>query len=198
MATDLAIPLMAEGGWPALTLRNVARAANVTPQAIAAWSPSVTAMRTAIADRYGRRWIGMRGSEARYRMYGARWDAEKRGTQVGLEQVGMVLLPQTWREKLFDGVWLSVAEAGRWDETISKGVAAVQEAERELVVDLVTDVAIGPGGSDPEQAERDADRVLALVRGLRVALTVRSDAMSDAMSDERAAEVLRTSLSGGA
>ena len=29
MATDLAIPLLAEGGWSAVTLRTVARAANV-------------------------------------------------------------------------------------------------------------------------------------------------------------------------
>src|SRR5690349_5746113 len=64
LATNVAIPLVAEGGWGALTLRSMASAANVTPQAIAAWFPSATAMRVAIAGRYGQRWIRHRGRMA--------------------------------------------------------------------------------------------------------------------------------------
>ena len=131
LATDLAIPLVAEGGWQAVTLRSVARAANVTPQAIAARFPSVAVMRVAIAERYGRRWMGERRAVAHRRML----------------------------EETFDGVWLTVVEAGRWDEAIGASVAAVQEDERDLVAELL---------DDPED-EGDVDLVLTLVRGLRAA-----------------------------
>ena len=188
MATDLAIPLLAEGGWSAVTLRNIATSANVTPQAIAAWFPSVTVMRVAIAERYGQRWIRERGAVARRRML----LSELAGTDVPAHarpaQVALALLPETWLERVFDGVWLTVAEAGRWDDVIRSSVAAVEEAER----DLVTDMLVQAGATDRAQTERDVDLVLALVRGLRVALVL----TSDRMSVERASELLRAALSG--
>ena len=56
-------------------------------------------------------------------------------------------------------MWLTVVEAGRWDEAIGASVAAVQEDERDLVAELL---------DDPED-EGDVDLVLTLVRGLRAA-----------------------------
>jgi AcrR family transcriptional regulator len=149
LATDLAIGIVAEGGWPALTLRNVASAANLTPQAIAAWFPSVGAMRIAVASVYGRRWI----SQLRYRsLTRARRSNE---SPLDLTALTAALLPQTWLEEVFDGVWLSVVEAGRWDEAIGRTVASVQQDE----LDIVLDLADGSG--------HDAETALALLRGLR-------------------------------
>lgn len=160
LATDLAIPLLAEGGWQAVTLRSVARAANVTPQAIAAWFPSVAVMRVAIAECYGRRWMSERRAVAHRRMLKATADAEDVPlVEPQLRKVAIALLPGTWLEETFDGVWLTVVEAGRWDEAIGASVAAVQEDERDLVTELL---------DDPED-EGDVDLVLTLVRGLRAA-----------------------------
>jgi AcrR family transcriptional regulator len=151
LATDLVIPLVAEGGWSALTLRNVAQAANVTPQAIAAWFPSVQAMRVAVAARYGDRWIRHVDYRARTRTRQARHDGELRGPS----ELAAALLPQSWLEEVFDGVWLSIMEAGRWDEAIGRTVVTVQEQEHELVCEVV------------EATGQDAELVLSLVRGLR-------------------------------
>lgn len=159
LATNLAIPLLAEGGWPALTLRNVARASNVTPQAIAAWFPSVDVMRAAIAERYGQRWINERSYVARRRMRESRSDPEP----AALPRVAAALLPVTWLEAVFDGVWLTVVEAGRWDEAVGSAVAAVQDAERDLVDELLA----GPDRRGEAQPEHDVDVMLATVRGLR-------------------------------
>lgn len=159
LATDLAIPIVAEGGWPALTLRNVAHAANVTPQAIAAWFPSVAAMRAAVAARYGDRWIRQRVVFARTRTLAVRsgFTAPTVSDLVG------ALLPQSWLEEVYDGIWLSIVEAGRWDEAIGSAVAEVEERER----DIVHAVLGGRGGDGVEHLDRDVDLALALVRGLR-------------------------------
>jgi AcrR family transcriptional regulator len=171
LATDLAIPLMAQGGWSALTLRNMAREGNVTPQAIAAWFPSVHAMRVAIARRYGERWL----REREYLARGRSWWPEGSGPTalpaVGLPdgvlpRAALALLPATWLEVVFDGVWLSVVEAGRWDEEISSSVAAVLDAERTLVAELLG----GSPGLGQAPLEQDVDLVLSIVRGLRATL----------------------------
>lgn len=152
IATDLAIEIIAGGGWSALTLRNVASAANVTPQAIAAWFPSVSAMRAAVAVRYGERWIRQLGYFAR-----TRYRPRPAGEPPDLAAVIDALLPQSWLEEVFDGIWLSVVEAGRWDRAIGRSVTDVQEQERDIVRDLVDG-----SGHDPEMA-------LDLVRGRRAA-----------------------------
>lgn len=136
LATDLAIPLLAQGGWSALTLRNMARAGNVTPPAIAAWFPSVRAMRVAIARRYGERWLRERRYVASRRLW---WPEDFEPTaapaarlpECALPRAALALLPATWLENVFDGVWLTVVEAGRWDEEIASSVAAVLDAERD-------------------------------------------------------------------
>jgi AcrR family transcriptional regulator len=193
MATDLAIPLLAEGGWSAVTLRTVARAANVTPQAIAAWFPSVNAMRVAIAGRYGERWIRERSSVAYRRLAGLpRPDAGS----AARSQVVHALLPETWLEEVFDGVWLTVVEAARWDETIGSAVGDVRARERDLVADLLDDRmrdlvvdADDPGKPGGWRSDDHVDIVLAVIRGLRVART----SPHGGMSAERAADLLGTS-----
>lgn len=104
---------VAEGGWSALTLRNVAAAANLTPQAIAAWFPSVGAMRIAVAAVYGDRWV------RHLRYLGRTRTLRPVGEPpLDLSALTAALLPQTWLEEVFDGVWLTIVEAGRWDEAI--------------------------------------------------------------------------------
>ena len=164
LATDLAIPILAEGGWSALTMRRVALAANVTPQAIAAWFPWVAAMRAAVAERYGNRWLSDRRYLARIRLSRVRraGTAEEDEAPLLLE-LAASLLPESWLEETYDGIWLTIVEAGRWDETIGEVVAAVHERERDVVCDL-----IDPSGArDVESLERDVELVLAVVHGLR-------------------------------
>ena len=192
-ATDLAIPLLAEGGWSAVTLRTVAAAANVTPQAIAAWFPSITAMRTAIAERYGDRWIAERRAVAGRRLIRTARPADVDSAR---SQVALALLPGAWSEEVFDGVWLTVSEAGRWDEAIGSVVAEVQERERDLVAafleERLRDLPSFPDGMGEDRFEQHVDIVLALVRGLRVARA----APRGRMDGDRAAAVLADGLSG--
>ncbi len=164
MATDLAIPIVAEGGWPALTLRTVADAANVTPQAIAAWFPSVGDMRVAVAARYGDRWVRERRHLARRRT--ARFHSGAGSPTV--PDLAVALLPQSWLEEVYDGIWLSIVEAARWDDALAATVTSVHEREHELVRDLVEQAASsGPERPEPHQLEVRTELVLALVRGMR-------------------------------
>lgn len=164
LATDLAIPILAEGGWSALTMRRVALAANVTPQAIAAWFPSVASMRAAVAERYGDRWIRERGRLARNRLLHARIAGSiDQDEAPALSQLATALLPESWLEETYDGIWLTIVEAGRWDETIGEAVAAVQERERDVVRDLIDP----SGASDLASLEHDVELVLAMVNGMR-------------------------------
>lgn len=164
LATDLAITIVADGGWPALTMRNVARAANLTPQAIAAWFPSVAVMRTAVAQRYGDRWIRQRGYLARSHLLHARLAGQIVEDEIQtVSDLTVALLPKSWLEETYDGIWLTIVEAGRWDESIGETVTDIQERERDLVCDLLDPT----GRQDIEHLERDVDLVLALVRGLR-------------------------------
>jgi AcrR family transcriptional regulator len=161
LATNLAIPIVAEGGWPALTLRNVAHAANVTPQAIAAWFPSVAVMRAAVASRYGDRWIRERGYLARTR---TRTLSARSGVEAPtLSALAVALLPQSWLEAVYDGIWITIVEAGRWDDAVGSVVAAVQERERDLVRELLE----RSEPHAPEDLEPRVELALALVRGLR-------------------------------
>jgi hypothetical protein len=57
IATDLAIPLLAEGGWPAMTLAAVAARGNMKRQSVAQWFGNVEATREMVAWQYTRRWL---------------------------------------------------------------------------------------------------------------------------------------------
>lgn len=160
MATNLAIPLLARDGWSALTLRNMATAGNVTPQAIAAWFPSVVAMRVAVAERYARRWVGHLGLQAHRRALRSGKDVEA----LTVPDVVTFVLPHTWLEETFDGVWLTIVEAGRWDTRIAVSVAWAQEQERDVIRGLIDP----RGRRDRDQLEHEVEQALALVRGLRV------------------------------
>ncbi|GAB3018353.1 hypothetical protein GCM10011376_00740 [Nocardioides flavus (ex Wang et al. 2016)] len=188
LATDLAIPLLAQGGWPALTLRNMAREGNVTPQAIAAWFPSVRDMRVAIARTYGERWLRERGHQARRRMRFPHIYQPPPPPAVGvpdglLPRAVFALLPATWLEEVFDGVWLSVVEASRWDEVISSSVGAVEDGERRLVSELLG----GQPGLGRAPLEHDVDLVLATVRGLRAALVAQRGEVTSASAGRTSA-----------
>lgn len=170
LATNLAIPIVAEGGWGALTQRNLAKAGNVTPQAIAAWFPSVVTMRAAVAARYGDRWIRERGYLARTRAGAAR-SAPETPT---VEDVVVALLPHARHEEVFDGIWLTIVEAGRWDAAVGAAVTATHERERELVGDLLDP----PRQRAVEALDPDVDLVLTVVRGLRATHVPRRDGLA--------------------
>lgn len=157
IATDLAIPLLAAGGWDALTLRNVGRAARITPQAVAAWFPSVATMRSTIAGCYGERWIRERRRRA--------WSLATTPEAVAPVELACALLPQTCEEEIFDRIWLTILEAARWDESVGKAAADIVAAERDLVAELLRD----PHGTPPEEPEPHVALVLALVHGVRAA-----------------------------
>ncbi|WP_139306474.1 hypothetical protein [Nocardioides exalbidus] len=161
-ATDLAIPVLHAGGWSGLTLRTMARAANTTPQAVAAWFPSVGRMRLAIAERYGKRWIRERGAAARRQLRAIDTDDECR-----VVQVARALATRNRAERAFDGIWLTIVEASRWDLAIRSVVAPVLARERDLVTGLLVELG------EPEPSESDVELALALVRGQRFSVAAR-------------------------
>lgn len=187
LATNLAVQLLADGGWSALTLRNIAQAARVTPPAIAAWFPSSAVMRAAIAGRYGERWVRERGNQARHRIR----PLVSTGEPVTLVEVALSLLPATRLEEVFAGVWLTILEAGRWDDAIAAQLAVVRERERDMVFDLLADVVC----RDDVQREGYVDLVLVLTQRLDAALAAPHGALS-AERAERAQRVVRACLSG--
>ena len=152
LATNLAIQLLADGGWSALTLRNLARTANVTPPAIAAWFPSASVMHAAIAGRYGERWIRERGRRARMRMY-----AFGSTQPISLPQVALSLLPATRLEEVFD--LLMDVECG--DEEQSEKYADLVLA---LTHGLVVARTAPHGAMSAERAEQVVHALLSGVR----------------------------------
>ncbi len=142
MATDLAIPILADGGWPAL-----------------AWFPSVAAMRAAVAAVYGDRWIRERGNLARARTF----SASSGGAGLTVPDVALALLPQSWLEEVFDGIWSTIVEAGRWDDAIGSSVTAVRSRERDLTRGLLE----ASRRDEHDSLEREVELVLTFVHGFR-------------------------------
>ena len=188
VATNVAIPALAAGGWQGFTLRRMAEYANITPQAVAAWFPTVAAMRTSVGVHYGERWIvHLRDRIAWYHPRSAR---DRRVQTVA--DLAIAALPRTELQEEYDRIWLTVIEAAKWDEKLGQAVSEIEAREQEHVEDLI----IQHGGHEVRDAETMARvelagaAVVTMMRGVRAARC----ATHEPMTTERAEEVLRVVL----
>lgn len=150
MATDLAIPLLAEHGWAGLTVAAIAARGNMRRQSVAQWFGNVEAMREQIAWRYARRWLLLLSDQLTV-LYGA--DSPDAG------KVAQLLLPKDDDGIVFARIWLSVGEAGRSDTSIG-AATTFAEAEQHAMVERWL----------PRAEQRELHAVTALVTGLRAHL----------------------------
>lgn len=155
IATDLAIPLLAEGGWPAMTLAAVAGRGNMKRQSVAQWFGNVEAMREMVAWQYTRRWLRLLSAQLtplyRERERGARPDATV---------VARLLLPENNDGIVFARIWLAICEAGRSDLSIAAATTYGESEQLAMVRDWL------PGTDDS-----DIRGVCGLVTGLRAQLS---------------------------
>jgi len=169
IATDLAIPLLAEGGWPAMTIAAVAARGNMKRQSVAQWFGSGAAFREQVAWRYAWRWAALLSSQL-VMLYSIE--------DPDAATVAQRLLPTDEDGIVFARVWLAICEAGRSDESIAAAVRHGEAGERELIEQHLT------------HAEPSTIRaVCALLHGLRAQVTaVDGLSLEDAFA---ATEVLR-------
>jgi len=153
IVTDCMIELLAEGGFPAVTLRALAHRIGVTPSGVLWWFGSIDLMWEAIAARYGWRWIAFLRDPARFHRRSPLRPASCTHAVHGL-------LPGTDEEVVWTRVWLALVEVGRHTQRVGAVIDMIEAEERALVACL-----LGPG-SDPLTIEM----VTALVRGLRHAI----------------------------
>lgn len=154
IATDLAIPLLAEGGWPAMTLAAVAGRGNMKRQSVAQWFGNVEAMREVVAWQYTRRWVRLLSAQLTP-LYRAR----ESGDHPTAATVARLLLPADDDGVVFARIWLAICEAGRSDPSIA---AAATHGENEQLA-MVSNWL--PAATDPE-----IRALCALVTGLRAQL----------------------------
>ncbi len=144
MATDMAIPLIAESGWSAMTLRALGRAAKISGPAVAAWYGSVERLHEVIAARYGHRWLQL----VFLRLPGYHND-------VGVGEILATLLPADEDEVALTRVWLAIQEAGRTEPRVGAVVAAIESQEEDLLA---------------RRLETRSDEAMIVLRGLRAAM----------------------------
>ena len=178
IATDVAIPLLADGGWHAMTLRSLGRSANVSGAAVAGWFGTTAVLHEAVARRFGARWL---------RSLDARVAGVCRGkAPLSRADIISTLLPTEWEEEVFHRIWLSIVEAGQWEANVAVAVAEVEAAEHALVLEMLErDLAEVTGA--PEGLWLEATALVALVRGLRQARCSVTQPMPRDTADQAAA-----------
>lgn len=151
IATDLAIPLMAERGWAGLTMAAVAQKGNMRRQSVAQWFGNVEALREQVAWRYAHRWLSLLSGQLA---------ALHRAEAPDLETIARLLLPKDEDGIVFARIWLAICEAGRADETIA-AATAFGESEQHAMVEAWL----------PDAPTSEIRALTALVSGLRAQLT---------------------------
>ena len=154
IATDLAIPVVAEGGLAALTPSALAVATGYTRQAIHQWFGGQQLLRQAVAARFVARWRAWVDA----RTYPA---------------VMAGLLPEDDQVRQWCRVWLALVEAGPRDAEIGGVVALAREGERSVIrTVLLRRAGSGaPPASDPgEVPALLVSGLQCLVEGLRTCL----------------------------
>lgn len=139
IATDLAIPVVAAQGLPALTPQAIAHAARCSRQAVHQWFGSRHELQKAVARRFTARWEIW--CQLRVGQYGA----------VGL-------LPDSAPVLAWTRVWLALTEAAPRDPDLTVAVRAGRAQERAALDSLVR---------EPPGPVRTADLLHALLDGLR-------------------------------
>jgi AcrR family transcriptional regulator len=173
IATDLAIPLLAEGGWPAMTLASIAARGNMKRQSVAQWFGNVEAMREQVAWRFIRRWLMLLSARLT-----PLHRAAAQGDRPDAATVARMLLPADDDGIAFDRIWLAICEAGRSDLGIAAATTFGESEQLAMVASWL------PGSSQPA-----VRAVCALVTGLRAQLCAAEPiTLADAYA---ATEVLR-------
>jgi AcrR family transcriptional regulator len=172
IATDLAIPLLAEHGWAGLTLAAVAARGNMRRQSVTQWFGSGDAFREQVAWRYANRWVALLSSQLA---------ALYRDEEPDAATVARLLLPRDDDGVVFARIWLATCEAGRSDAVVA-AAATFGESEQLSMV----------GACLSNSTASEIRVVNALVTGLRHQLTALVDPLG--LGDAYAAtEVLRRS-----
>lgn len=154
IATDLAIPLLAEGGWPSMTLAAVAARGNMKRQSVAQWFGNVEAMREMVAWQYTRRWLRLLSAQLTP-LYGER----EKGDEPDAATVARLLLPQDDDGIAFARIWLAICEAGRSEPSVAAATTYGESEQLAMLRDWL-----------PEAGQSEARALSALVTGLRAQL----------------------------
>ncbi|QIK76624.1 hypothetical protein [Nocardioides piscis] len=150
MATDLAIPVMAEQGWQAVTLANVGARGNMSKQSVQAWFGGVQPLREQIAWRYARRWTQLLS----YQLAGAYNPPGPNAATVAKR-----LLPADEDGIVFARVWLAICEAGRSDAAVGAATVFGEQEQHAMIRRWL-----------PDEQSGAVRALAALVTGLRADL----------------------------
>jgi AcrR family transcriptional regulator len=150
MATDLAIPVIAERGLRAVTPREIAALAGCSRQAVHQWFGSQEDLRVAVAARFVARWT--------------RW-LDVREHVDGLA----ALLPDCAEVLAWTRAWLALVEAAHRDPQLGRLVDVGRTQERDLVQTALHRVT--PRHLDDDRLVPATTLVHALVEGLRAQLS---------------------------
>jgi AcrR family transcriptional regulator len=161
IVTDCMIEILAQGGFPAVTLRALAERIGVTPSGVLRWFGTTDRMWASVAARFGWRWIAYLEDPARLHR---RSPLRPTSCRDNVHR----LLPGTDEEVIWTRVWLALVEVGRHCEDVGLVIDQIETEERELI-----DQLLGRGG-DPLSVEA----ITATVRGLRHAICAPETPMS--------------------
>ena len=169
MATAMAIPLLIEGGWSAMTMRSLGRAAKISGPAVAAWYGSAERLHEVVASRYGLRWLDLMSLQLARRPTHDQTPGD----------VLTALVPADEDEIAYTRVWLTIQEAGRTEPRVGAAVAHTESQERWMLAARV---------------DEHAEEVMTVLRGLRAAVCAPAEPLS--LEDARAvAQVIGAALS---
>lgn len=160
IATDLAIPLLASGGWRAMTLRTLGKAAKVSSAAVAGWFGTTARLHREVAHVYGNRWLWLVERRVNLALFGSEDEPLTRADVVS------ALLPAEGEDVIYHRIWLTIIEAARWEPDVATVVADAQDYERGLVLRMLRHLP-DAASIAPHDLEAEATLVVALVRGLR-------------------------------
>lgn len=172
IATDLAIPVIAEHGMSAVTPQSIADRAGCSRQAVHQWFRGEPISRV-VAARFAARW--------------RRWAA----VRVGCEGVAG-LLPENEEVATWTRVWLGLVELGGRDSEIASIIGAMRDCEVDLVRSALTRRGEGPGGPAAAPPEHEVLALHCLMEGLRLRLLtpVAASPASGAMTFDIARRIL--------
>jgi AcrR family transcriptional regulator len=149
IATDLGIPLIADGGFGAITPAAIARPARCSRQAVHQQLGSSEALRRSVCARFLARW--------------SRW-VDVRAYQDGIAG----LLPDTEEVALWTRVWLACCAYAVSDTEVAAWVADVHATERAVVRSALTQRRAVHLGTRPQVPDGAVATVQAAVTGLRL------------------------------
>jgi AcrR family transcriptional regulator len=149
IATDLGIPLIADGGFGAITPAAIARPARCSRQAVHQQLGSSEALRRSVCARFLSRW--------------SRW-SDVRAYQGGIA----ALLPDTEEVALWTRAWLACCAHGVSDTQVAAWVSDAHATERAVVRSALTRRWAVHLGTRPQVPDDAVAMVQAAITGLRL------------------------------